>query len=61
VRAAVLQGLSPELVNEISDGVEGKGEQVEGGEGGSKMLLAMAEIVLEAVAFCGLTRTFGSA
>jgi hypothetical protein len=42
--------LEPKVIGEFSDGVEGEGQQVEGGEDVGEGLLAVAEIVLEVIA-----------
>ncbi|MFP5250639.1 MAG: hypothetical protein ACLGP3_12520 [Acidobacteriota bacterium] len=44
-RADGLAGLLPEGFQAVQDGVEGEGQQVERGKGGSQMLLAVSEVV----------------
>src|SRR5271170_2950420 len=42
--------VEPKVIGEFGDGVEGEGQQVEGGEDGGQVLLAVAEIVFEVIA-----------
>src|SRR5271169_3763143 len=48
--SCLVDGLQPKVIGEFGDGVEGEGQQVEGGEDGGKVLLAVAEIVFEVIA-----------
>lgn len=50
--SCLVDGLEPSVIGEFSDGVEGEGQQVEGGEDGGQVLLAVAEIVFEVIALC---------
>src|SRR5271156_298334 len=50
--SCLVDGLEPNVIGEFSDGVEGEGQQVEGGEDGGQVLLAVAEIVFEVIALC---------
>jgi len=45
-----LAGGAPEIIGDVADGMEGEGQQVEAGEYGSQVLLAVAEVVFEVVA-----------
>ena len=44
--------MEPKVIGEFSDGVEGEGQQVEGGEDGGQVLFAVAEVVFEVIALC---------
>ena len=48
--SCLVDGLQPKVIGEFGDGVEGEGQQVEGGKDGGQVLLAVAEIVFEVIA-----------
>src|SRR5208282_4252369 len=50
--SCLVDGLEPNVIGEFSNGVEGEGQQVEGGEDGGQVLLAVSEIVFEVIALC---------
>ena len=48
--SCLVDGLQPKIVGEFGNGVEGERQEVEGGEDGGQVLLAVAEVVFEVIA-----------